>query len=392
MNIAIFTDSYLPIKTGVTTSIIQLKEGLEKKGHDVIVVTVEVPNYEDKDNNIFRLPSIKAGMGTEHRIGIFTWGPVIRFLKKKNIDIIHTHSEFSLGLAAKRAAKKLKIPHIHTTHTMWADYGHYILNGKLITSGMIRGILRSFLKNVTAVIAPSIKAKKYYGELAPDIPIVVINNGIDEVKFKSSVIKENEIVQLRKQFGLNIKDKLIIFVGRMGKEKRVTELFDSVVPVIKSNDNVKMIFVGDGPLLKELIKKAQDLKLDKEFIFTGFVNWELVYRLYSIANVFVTSSLTEVHPMTLIEATMCGLSIIARKDESYMDLVIDNINGYLVDSDEELTRQLTKLIIDENLLKKFSDESIEISKRFTADMHVDKVEKLYKRILELYPDMTIESE
>ena len=390
MNIAIFADAYLPVKNGVVTSISQLRDGLEKKGHKVMIITVEVPNYIENDNNIYRLPSIKAGLGTEQpfRLGFFLWGPVIRFLKKKDVDIIHTHSEFTLGLTGKTAAKKLKVPHIHTMHTMWEEYSHYILNGKLLTSGMIRRILKSFMKNAAVIVAPSIKAKNYCRKILPDIPVKVIHNGIDEYKFKSSVIRKNEIDSLRREFGIKTTDKLMIFVGRMGREKRVIELFDAIVPVIKSRPDVKMIYVGDGPQLKDLIKKAAELKMDKDFIFTGFVNWELVYRLYSIANIFVTASLSEVHPMTLIEATMCGLSVVARRDDSNGDMVFNDRNGYLVESESEMTEKLVKMINDNSMLQNFSHESLLISKNFTAETHVENMERLYKRVIELYPDMT----
>ncbi|OHD28085.1 MAG: hypothetical protein A2086_00790 [Spirochaetes bacterium GWD1_27_9] len=384
MNIALFTDCYLPIKNGVVTSVLQLKEGLEKRGHNVIIITVEVPNYDDTDLNVFRLPSIKAGLGTEQRVGIINQGAVTRFLKKKKIDLIHTHTEFSLGYCGKRAAKKLKVPHVHTTHTMWEEYKHYILNGKLLSSGMVKRILRTYLNKVSMIIAPSVKAKKYHEQFLPHIPIEIINNGIDEGKFKASPITDQEIIDLRTKFGINKEEKILIFVGRIGKEKRVTELFDAVVPVIKNNDKVKMIFVGDGPALPELQKKAKDLNLEKSFIFTGFVNWNVVYRLYSISNVFLTTSLSEVHPMTLIEASMCSLAIIVRRDDSYLDLVENDVNGYLTDTEEEFTEKLTKLMNDNELLKKFCQTSFEISKRFTAENHVDKVEKLYQKVIEDY--------
>ena len=84
MNIAIFTDCYLPIKNGVVTSVLQLKEGLEKKGHNVLIITIEVPNYDETDKNIYRLPSIYSGLG-EQRFGIINQGAVNRFMKKKKI-------------------------------------------------------------------------------------------------------------------------------------------------------------------------------------------------------------------------------------------------------------------------------------------------------------------
>lgn len=386
MNIAIFSDCFVPIKNGVVTSILQLKEGLENKGHKVIVITSDVPNYTDKDKNIYRLPSVKAGLGTEQRFAFFNQGPINRFLKKKNIDIIHTHTEFSIGYSGKWAAKKLKIPHVHTTHTMWEEYNHYILNGRLVSKKMVRNILKSFLKNTDAFICPSIKAKKYYHELLPDIPTVIIHNGIDILKFKSSHISKTEITQLRKEFGLKKNDKIMIFVGRIGKEKRILELFNSVLPLLKSDSHIKMIFVGEGPALKELIKLSTRYFVHKQCVFTGFVNWELIYRLYSIANIFITASLSEVQPMTLIEASMCGLPIIARNDESYMDLVQNNRNGYLVESDEEITIKLKELMDNKEKLKEFSKMSQIISQSYTAENHSKKIEEFYKKTKELYPD------
>ena len=386
MNIAIFSDCYVPIKNGVVTSILQLKEGLEEKGHNVIVITPEVPNYKDKDKNVYRLPSVKAGLGTEQRFAFFNQGPINRFLKKKNIQLIHTHTEFSVGYSGKWAAKKLKIPHIHTTHTMWEEYNHYILNGRLLSKTMVRQIVKTYLKNVDVLVAPSIKAKNYYQELMPATPIIIVHNGIDEHKFKSSLIKKNEISQLRKEFDLKKNDKIIIFVGRIGREKRVKELFNAVLPIIKENPRTKMLYVGEGPALKDLIREASELHLHKEVVFTGFVNWELIHRLYSIATVFVTASLSEVHPMTLIEASMCGLPIIARKDESYFDLVQNDINGYLVDNEQELTLKLKELISNSQKLREFSKSSLYISQSYTAQTHVNKLENFYQKVLELYPN------
>ncbi|HPO50795.1 MAG TPA: glycosyltransferase, partial [Spirochaetota bacterium] len=315
MNIAIFTDCYLPIKNGVVTSVLQLKEGLEKKGHNVLIITIEVPNYDETDKNIYRLPSIYSGLG-EQRFGIINQGAVNRFMKKKKIELVHTHTEFALGYCGKTVARKLNIPHIHTTHTLWEEYRHYIFNGKLLSRKMVRRIIGIFLKNVSLIIAPSIKAQKYNEDMFPEIPVEIVNNGIDVTKFKAKEVTENDISELKNKFNIKPNEKLLIFVGRIGKEKRVSELFDSVAPLIVKNKNIKIIFVGDGPALKDLKKRAKELELENNFVFTGFVSWDTVHVLYSMSNIFVTVSLSEVHPMTLIEASMCGLPLIVRKDDS----------------------------------------------------------------------------
>ena len=396
MRIAIFTDCYLPIKNGVVTSVLQLKDGLKKKGHEVIIMAPEVPDYDDDDEeddeDVFRLPAIKAGLGTEQMVSIINQGAVTRFIKKRNINLIHTHTEFSLGYSGKTAARKLKIPHVHTSHTMWENYTHYILNGKILTSKMVKRIMKIFLTKITINVAPSVKIEKYNREIIPEVPIVIINNGIDVSKFKSSVITEREIIDIRNKFGLSKKDKIMIFVGRIGKEKRVCELFNIASEVMKKNSNVKMMFVGDGPDLNELIKKAKKIGMEKRFIFTGFVNWNLVYRFYSISTIFLTSSLSEVQPMTIIEAIMCGLPVMVRKDDSYMDLVQEGVNGHLVDSDEDFLLKLDNLLKDEKKLKQYSIGSSEISQRFTAENHVKRMEQLYNTVLKYFPNKIDEKE
>jgi 1,2-diacylglycerol 3-alpha-glucosyltransferase len=388
MNIALMLDAFTPMKNGVITSALQLKEGLEKRGHHVVVATVEVKGYKEKEKNIYRVPTFVLGLGDkqDYGIGLVNRKKLLNFLKENKVELIHTHTEFALGFSGKAAAKKLHIPHIHTTHTMWEEYRHYIFHGWLLSSKMVKRIMRFFLKGVSTIVAPSVKAKKYDQMVIPEVPVQIVPNGIDMKKFKSSSFTEGDITKLRNQYGIQKSDKLLVFVGRMGQEKRVQELFNSVVPIAKENPDVKLILVGDGPDLTKLKDNAKAVGLESTFIFTGFVNWDKVYQLYSIADIFVTSSLSEVHPMTLIEGAMCGLPLIARRDDSYLDLVYPGKNGYLVDTDEEMTEKIKLLLNDNALLKQFSKASLEISQMFTADHHVERMEKLYKRVLELYPD------
>lgn len=382
MKIAIFTDCYTPIKNGVVTSVKQLKEGLEKKGHLVVVVTVAVPNYEETDPHILRIASIKLGLGTEQRIGLVQQKKINNFLKEHEIELIHTHTEFSIGFSGKAAAKKFKLPHVHTTHTMWEDYRHYVLNGMLLSPKIIKIGLKIFIKNVRAIIAPSIKAKNYWQKLTPRTLIEVIPNGIDLTKSKNKQLDENRIMEMKASLGIKETNKTLIFVGRIGQEKRIMELYDTLVPLLKENENLKLLLVGDGPLLAKLKEKTEKLGLSNQCIFTGFVDWETVQMLYRVSNIFVTASLSEVHPMTIIEALFSHLPIIARKDESIFDLVSNKVNGYLVDTDEELGQKVKDLLSQPELLADFAKASFKLAKNFTAVEHVNHVEKLYQRVLE----------
>lgn len=386
MNIALFLDCFTPMKNGVITSALQLKEGLEKKGHHVCIVSVLVKGYENKDPDVLLIPQIELDFGSKQGFGaaLVNHKKVINFLKEHKVELIHSHTEFMIGLAAKKAAKKLGIPRISTTHTMWEMYHNY--SPLLGIKPLWRTYFRYYMKGTSVIVAPSVKAKKYDNLVVPEIPVQIIPNGIDMAKFKQKPMTKEELHDLRARYHLTPEDKILIFVGRIGPEKRVAELYQSMVPVMKKHPHVKMVFVGDGPAHEELQQKANELGLSGQTIFTGFVDWKEVYRLYSIANLFVTASLSEVHPMTLIEAAICGVPSIARRDDSYLDLIEEGKNGYMANTDEEMTELVENLLLDDKKLKAFSEEALRISRKFSAENHVARMEKLYKKVIELYPD------
>ncbi len=386
MNIALFLDCFTPMKNGVITSALQLKEGLEKKGHHVCIVSVLVKGYENKDPDVLLIPQIELDFGSKQGFGaaLVNHKKVINFLKEHKVELIHSHTEFMIGLAAKKAAKKLGIPRISTTHTMWEMYHNY--SPLLGIKPLWRTYFRYYMKGTSVIVAPSVKAKKYDNLVVPEIPVQIIPNGIDMAKFKQKPMTKEELHDLRARYHLTPEDKILIFVGRIGPEKRVAELYQAMVPVMKKHPHVKMVFVGDGPAHEELQQKANQMGLANQTVFTGFVDWKEVYRLYSIANLFVTASLSEVHPMTLIEAAICGVPSIARRDDSYLDLIEEGKNGYMANTDEEMTELVENLLLDEKKLKAFSEEALRISQKFSAENHVARMEKLYKKVIELYPD------
>lgn len=381
MNIAIFSDCYIPIKNGVVTSIAQLKSGLEALGHRVIIFTVEAEGYTETDPDIIRFRSVPIGLGTELSFALVNQARVNRIIHSENIQLIHSHTEFNLCISAILAARKFKLPRVQTTHTLWEQYTHYILNGWLVNAALVRFLVHLLFGGCRGLVAPSVKAANYYGKLLPRIPLRVIANGLDPDRFKRRDYSEPERLELRLSLGIDPADKVILFVGRIGREKRVLELFQALFPVLRSQPENRLIFVGDGPELHELRTRCKNLGLKKQVICTGYVEWTSICGIYSIADLFVTASLSEVHPMTLLEAMLCSLPIIARKDESVLDSVQPGINGYLLDSDPELGEKVAELLGDEPKLKSFGQASRLIADHFTGQRHARCMEEFYREIL-----------
>lgn len=133
MRVGLFTDTYFPQVSGVATSIRTLKEELEKEGHEVYIFTTtdrDVKRFEDP--TIIRLPSVPFVSFTDRRVVYRGLISSYKIAKQYDLDLIHTQTEFSLGLLGKMVGKALRIPVVHTYHTQYEDYVSYIANGKII--------------------------------------------------------------------------------------------------------------------------------------------------------------------------------------------------------------------------------------------------------------------
>ena len=390
MTIALFSDSYVPTKSGIVTVVVQLREQLIKLGHRVILVTVETtPEFATNDPDIYRVHSIPLGLGTDQFLGIPAMHPLIDYLRENKVELIHCHTEFGIGKAGLRAARVLKIPVICTTHTMWTDfYRYYLPLGKLIPASIINGIMNRFYGKFDSLIGVSTKARNYFKQpnMLPDTPSVIVPNSIDKSKFQQSHISEEEKHTLREKYGVKDDDILMLFVGRIGEEKRVLELLEVCKKVSKENSKIKMMFVGNGPAFEEMkLNAAEEIK-NGSVIFAGFIEWTQVHQFYESSDLFVTASLSEMHSMTILEAQLSGLPIVVRNDESYHDSIFNGENGYLTETEDEMAEKILELASNPDKLKEFGKRSLEITKKFSIETHVARTVKVYEEVLKAYPN------
>ena len=411
MNVALFSDAYLPTKNGVVTVVLQIKQALEDLGHNVVVVTVDSKaadkNHKKKsrlrrlgeamNTGVLHEKSVVSKFGDGQFLGLPSKNEVVEFLKRKKIDIVHAHTEFTIGQVALKAARKLNIPAIATTHTMWEDYYRYYLSfGKLIPKSFIRFIVKKSYQNFYALINVSEKAHNYYKMpfMTPKLPSAIIPNAIDTKRFISHGVSEEEKENLKNELKIKKGDRIVLYVGRVVEEKRVFELLDVMTDVIHKKNNIKMVFVGNGAAYEELMKRAEKAGLIESgnIIFTGYIDWEKLAIYYAIGDIFVTSSLSEMHSMTILEALSLGLPVVCRKDTSFSDTIFHGIDGYAAESDEELAEYIMELADNDSLRHEFSLKALEISKRFTLDIYGKRTEAFYKKVLSSYPGKLTDSQ
>ena len=380
MNIVIFTDTYTPVKNGVVTSVTQLKSGLEDLGHRAIIVTLNFKGAIQEDD-VYRTISIPSFVSKNDKIGLFSTKKIIEFLEPFEIDLVHIHTEFSMGIAGRKIARELHLPLVCTAHTMWLDYIHYLgFIGNIIKKPFLSFLKKHYLA-ADVITTPSIKSKNFLYNLIHTDNIRILPNGIDKKNFLNKEVIPEEIEALKKSFGIQDDERVVISVGRVGEEKRIIPMLDIFKNIIKTEDKVKFIVVGDGPIFEEAKEYGSDYS-DK-INFTGFVEWKNLYKYYPLGDVFITVSLSETHSMTMIEAMLSGVPIIARNDDSFTLLVENGKNGYLCESDEEVKEKIINTIFDDEKLQYFSTNSKEIADSYSAENHIKMMLEAYHKAIEV---------
>lgn len=382
MRIGIFTDTYPPYINGVSTSVSMLENALRKKGHQVYIVTVNTENMRYKyenDEHIIRIPGVPIGIYDYRLTGVYPL-KAINKIRKWNLDVIHSHTEFGVGTFARIIAKQYNIPLVHTYHTMYEDYVHYITKGYFNnTSKKIVEYLTNFYCDQTAteLIVPTKKTYDLFKEKYKYTRNVhIIPTGIEVERFYRENTDPAKLDEIRKKHGLNKGDFVILYVGRLGQEKSVDVLIEAHQELAREY-KAKLLIVGDGPDIDTYKNLAHKLKIDDNVIFTGKVPWTEVTLYYQIADIFATASKSETQGLTVIEAMAASLPVVAVDDESFRNVIVDGLNGHLFDTKKEYKKYVKSFIDEPSKLQQFSKQA-----RINADTYSSKY--FAERVLDVY--------
>lgn len=384
MNIGIFSDTYSPQVNGVVSSILTLEKALRAQGHNVYVFTVSHPEAEDHSPYIYRLASLPFIFLKDHRVGILYSNKVVKKIKRLKLDLILSQTEFSLGFFAKLMAKKLEIPIIHTYHTMYEEYMHYVSKGIELSPSIARKYSKSFCNSVDGVVAPTRKTERLLKSYGVRKPIRIIPTGIDFSPFQKESYSTEEVINLKETFGIPTKDPIILFVGRVAKEKSIDLVIKSLPKVLTSVPEAKLVIVGDGPCRLELEELAHTLGIRKSVIFTGMQPWHTIGKMYQLGHVFVSASTTETQGLTFAEAMAASLPVVAQEDESVTGLIRDGYNGKFFHSIDELSIILIELLSNLDYTKKLGNNAEHSIKPLSAEVFGLNAEAYYLEIINNY--------
>ncbi len=391
MKIGIFTDAYNPTPSGVVTSINMLEKEMKSRGHEVYVFAPSKSQIKD-NQNVYMLKSMPLVVAKQYknRVAAFYSREIAKQIKELNLDIIHTQSEFSLGLFGKIISRKFDIPFIHTYHTMWEDYIHYIIPIKGTRNIYPKRFARTFSKNFVTkaecIITPSKKTEKYlkYKCKIKNKSIYVIPTGIDIEPLKKENINSDDLDNLKKSLNINKDDKVLLFLGRVAEEKSIDVILNSMPNVFASVPNAKLLIVGDGPSKLALEELAKKLNIDDKVIFTGVAPRSDVPKYYNIADVFVNASVTETQGLTFIEAMASSTPIVARYAPNLSEFIVSGENGILVKHEKDFANTVISLLNNEQLMQKLAKNGFKTANKYSLKEFGDKLEYVYSQIIENY--------
>ena len=385
MNIGLFTDTYYPELNGVANSVYLLKKELEKKGHNVYVITTKTPDAPVNEKGVFRVPSKACSFVPERRIGLFYHPKIAMKIHKMKLDIIHTNTEFAIGMFGRIMAHELFVPVVHTYHTIYEDYTHYIkkyISSEKRAKAFVKMFSKFSVRGAEELIVPTEKVAnlmRHYG-VKPDIN--VIPTGIDLSRFEAgdTVIQRNK---LKAALGIPEGNKVVLYLGRVSDEKNIDEVMLYLNHYMDTNPDVTFLVVGDGPQRGALERQARTLKYRKQMIFAGAKPWDEITHYYQVADVFVSASTSETQGLTYIEALASGLPVVARRDPCLDGVLFEGQNGYEFVDEDSFTRGIDAVLKNPGNID-YSKNAVMSAEPFSTQQFADKVENIYFHVIKTH--------
>ncbi|GGD04254.1 glycosyltransferase family 4 protein [Enterococcus wangshanyuanii] len=390
MKFGFFTDTYFPQVSGVATSIKTLKEELEKKGHQVYIFTTTDPNAKEFEEDVIRMPSVPFVSFKDRRIVVRGMWYAYLIAKELELDLIHTHTEFGAGLLGKMVGKKLKIPVIHTYHTMYEDYLHYIAKGKVVRPTHVKYFSRFFANHTTGVVCPSERVIDKLREYGVTSPMRIIPTGIDIKKFERPDITEQMKEALREELGLTKENMMLLSLSRISYEKNIQAIIQGLPIIFERFPNARFVIVGDGPYVEKLSCLAEELNIREKIQFVGEVPNDQVAIYYKAADYFVSASTSETQGLTYTEAMASGVPCVV-EGNAYLNNLFDHESlGHTFESDDEFASAFIAYVEsgikpDETILK---EKLYEIS----ASYFGNRMFEFYEDMIKYYDQRLVEKE
>lgn len=397
-----FVDCFYPRVNGVVVSVKSYSDELGKKGHKVLIVCPDYSDdnkkktlsgcyYDDKvkyhhNISIFRISSADVIWSKEDKLAkLVKWRTIKNQLDRFKPDVIHINSEFAMGITGLTYARHRNIPTVFTFHTLWEEYfaGYSKFFPDFIAKKAGKDFTKFYLKRVDEIIVPTkrigsvvdrYKIEKSYDILPTGIPEDICHY---ENKYVSTFF-----YQMHKLIPVIKKKTILLYVGRIAKEKNLYFLIDMLGEVRKTIKDAVLLFVGGGPEEDKLKEYAKSKSYSWNICFAGYKSRDELAYFYNFADLFVFPSCTETQGLVTVEAMMCGLPVVAIGEMGTLDIMQGDNGGFMVKNDiNEFTEKVCLLLQDSKLYNQKKADALKWSQQWAISKLSDDLVSYYQKAI-----------
>jgi glycosyltransferase involved in cell wall biosynthesis len=324
MRVALYTNNYVPFCGGVTVSVETLRRGLEARGHEAWVLAPRFPGAAADPPRVLRYPSVPASTYPEFPLAIPFARAIAARVRALDVDVFHAHHPFLLGPAAARLARRQGRPLVFTYHTRYEKYAHYVPFSRAVVERAAVALSTRFAQRADAVIAPSARVRDELQRQDVRAPIAVVPTGVDLMRFRPG-----DRAAARRALGLALDEPLLLYVGRLDREKSVDRVLRAFDHVAGTLSQACLLLVGQGKEAVALRALAATLSSAPRVRFLGARAHDTLAVCYQAADLFLFASETETQGLVLAEAAACGLAAVAVTGPGCDEVVRDGVTGVL---------------------------------------------------------------
>jgi len=373
VRVGLFTESYPPVVNGVSTSIETLSCQLTAAGHTPLVVAPRVSGHIDT-NPVRRLDSWTWPLYPGFP---FAWPPVGPFARQTDdleLDVVHSHHPFGIGLHARRAAERRGIAHVSTFHTLYHDYTHYFpLVSERIARAWLTHWLHGFYSRCHRVVVPSAETGRRLREvgIAPE-RIRIIPTGVPD----AVPVSAEQVRQFRNRWAIPDTARVVLYVGRIAWEKNLRLLIDAFRGL---DGDTLLVMVGNGPDRSAIERSVAEAGIAARTRFTGAIPRAELGPVFSSADVFAFPSGTETQGLVLAEAQSYGLPCVAVDKGGAPEFVRDGVDALLTVPETVAFRDAIRRLLDDNSLRDaFSAAALQSPLRWTPERMLSALIDVYR--------------
>lgn len=377
MRIGLMADVYKPHVSGVTHYIELNKRYLERAGHDVFIFTFGDQEFKEDEPRVVRSPGLPL-VDTGYFLS-FSYNRTARKLLQ-TMDVAHVQHPFLSGRLALTYCRPLRIPTVFTNHTRYDLYAHAYLPmvPQEISDGLLQAYMPPFCDAMDLVISPSAGMAGVLRGMGVTSRIDIIPNGVELQRFYEAAPRP------RAEFGFESDDVVLVYAGRLASEKNLPFLLRAFAGVSHALENVHLLVIGSGakPMESELQRLADELGLHERVRFMGLIPYQDLPAYLRMCDIFVTASVTEVHPLSVIEGMAAGLPVMGIQSPGVGDTVEDGRTGFLAAEDlPSYAAKLTRLCLDAKLRQYMGKAAREASTLYAVERTSSMLLEQYERLV-----------